>query len=117
MTYLREQGLDRLIRDLRQPVLGICIGMQLMCRHSEEGDTDCLGIFDVDVKLFLPRESGTESAAYGLNTVTGIDTHMFPSQLEGQYVYFVHSYLCACLSIHNGYDRLYMPFQRGIASR
>ena len=55
MTYLREQGLDRLIRDLRQPVLGICIGMQLMCRHSEEGD-----------KTFPPRESGTESAAYGL---------------------------------------------------
>lgn len=92
MTYLREQGLDRLIRDLRQPVLGICIGMQLMCRHSEEGDTDCLGIFDVDVKRFRPESREQKVPHMGWNTVTGIDTHMFPSQLEGQYVYFVHSY-------------------------
>ena len=92
MTYLREQGLDRLIRDLRQPVLGICIGMQLMCRHSEEGDTDCLGIFDVDVKRFRPESRAQTVPHMGWNTVTGIDTHMFPSQLQAQYVYFVHSY-------------------------
>ena len=75
MTYLREQGLDRLIRDLRQPVLGIC-----------------LGIFDVDVKRFRPESREQKVPHMGWNTVTGIDTHMFPSQLEGQYVYFVHSY-------------------------
>ena len=54
MAYLRERHLDELIRQLKQPVLGICIGQQLMCRHSEEGDVDCLGIFDVDVLKFRP---------------------------------------------------------------
>ena len=54
MNFLREQKLDSLIKDLKQPVLGICLGMQLMCRHSEEGDADCLGIFDIDVKKFQP---------------------------------------------------------------
>ena len=52
MSFLRAGGMDRLIKELRQPVLGICLGMQLMCRHSEEGDVDCLGIFDTDVKRF-----------------------------------------------------------------
>ena len=54
MNYLREHGLDEVIRSLRQPVLGICIGQQLLCKHSEEGDVDCLGIFDVPVKRFVP---------------------------------------------------------------
>ena len=53
MAYLREHGLDEVIRSLKQPVLGICIGQQLLCRHSEEGNTDCLGIFDAEVKRFL----------------------------------------------------------------
>ena len=55
MNYLRERGLDRVIPSLTQPVLGICIGQQLLCRHSEEGDTDCIGVFDADVKRFLPE--------------------------------------------------------------
>jgi glutamine amidotransferase len=54
MKYLRERGLDKVLKELKQPVLGICLGMQLMCNHSEEGDTDCLGIFDTAVKLFRP---------------------------------------------------------------
>ena len=54
MAYLREHRLDQVITNLKQPVLGICIGMQLLCKHSEEYDTDCLGIFDVDVKRFIP---------------------------------------------------------------
>jgi glutamine amidotransferase len=54
MKYLRERGLDKVLKELQQPVLGICLGMQLMCNHSEEGDTDCLGIFDTAVKLFRP---------------------------------------------------------------
>jgi glutamine amidotransferase len=59
MKYLRERGLDKVLKELKQPVLGICLGMQLMCLHSEEGDTDCLGIFDTYVKLFRPsRTSG-----------------------------------------------------------
>ena len=56
MAYLRSRGLDRLIRDLKQPVLGICIGQQLMCGHSEESDTDCLGIFDTEVLKFRPEK-------------------------------------------------------------
>lgn len=70
MTYLRERGLDSLIRSLKQPVLGICIGQQLMCRHSQEGDTDCLGIFDADVVRFpamegmkIPHMDGTRSVS------------------------------------------------------
>ena len=55
MQYLRSKGLDQVIRNLQQPILGICIGQQLMCRHSEEGDTACLGIFDVEVKRFQPQ--------------------------------------------------------------
>ena len=54
MRYLREHGLDKVIRSLRQPVLGICIGQQLLCRHSEENDAECLGVFDIDVKKFVP---------------------------------------------------------------
>ena len=53
MNYLKARRLDEIIRDLKQPVLGICIGQQLLCRHSEEGDTDCIGVFDADVKRFL----------------------------------------------------------------
>ena len=59
MAYLREHKLDQVITNLKQPVLGICIGMQLLCKHSEEYDTDCLGIFDVDVKRFIPQQSRT----------------------------------------------------------
>ena len=55
MKYLKEQNLDILIKDLKQPVLGICLGMQLMCKYSEEGNTECLGIFDTDVKRFCPQ--------------------------------------------------------------
>ena len=55
MNHLKATGLDELIKNLRQPVFGICLGMQLMCRHSEEGEVDCLNIFDVDVKRFVPQ--------------------------------------------------------------
>ena len=92
MAYLKARGLDRLICDLKQPVLGICIGMQLMCRHSEEGDVDCLGIFDADVKRFCPENHEQKVPHMGWNTVTAVDKQMFPAPLEGQYVYFVHSY-------------------------
>lgn len=92
MAYLKARGLDRLICDLKQPVLGICIGMQLMCRHSEEGDVDCLGIFDADVKRFCPENHEQKVPHMGWNTVTAVDKQMFPATLEGQYVYFVHSY-------------------------
>jgi imidazole glycerol-phosphate synthase subunit HisH len=71
MHYLKERGLDKVIRELRQPVLGICLGMQLMCRYSEENDTECLGIFDEDVRKFAPPRGGNEGR--GGNEPMGAD--------------------------------------------
>lgn len=92
MHYLRARGLDRIIRSLRQPVLGICIGQQLMCRHSEEGDTDCLGIFDADVRRFVPVSKEDKIPAMGWNEITHLQTPLFAGLSEGDFVYFVHSY-------------------------
>ena len=69
MRYLRERGLDEVIRSLTQPVLGICIGQQLMCRHSEEGDVDCLGIFDAEVKRFVPLKHEDKIPHMGWNSI------------------------------------------------
>jgi glutamine amidotransferase len=69
MRFLREQELDRLIIDLKQPVLGICIGMQLLCKHSEEGNTDCLGVFDADVRRFRPQQWEDKVPHMGWNDI------------------------------------------------
>ena len=93
MRYLRERGLDNVIRNLTQPVLGICIGQQLMCRHSEEGDTDCLGIFDADVVRFRPERHEDKVPAMGWNQLTDMRSPLFNGiEPEHAYVYFVHSY-------------------------
>lgn len=92
MSYLRARGLDLIIRSLRQPVLGICIGQQLMCRHSEEGDTDCLGIFDTDVRRFVPTNAEEKIPAMGWNEITHLSTPLFTGLRDGDFVYFVHSY-------------------------
>lgn len=92
MSYLCERGLDDIIRSLRQPVLGICIGQQLLCRHSEEGDTDCLGIFDADVRRFMPESHEDKIPAMGWNELTQLQTPLFAGLKEGDFVYFVHSY-------------------------
>lgn len=90
MEYLRIRKLDVLVRELTQPVLGICLGMQLMCKHSEEGDTQCLGIFDEPVKRFLPQ-GDMKVPHMGWNQLTLTDNWL-DSQLENQNAYFVHSY-------------------------
>lgn len=92
MQYLREHKLDQVIRDLKQPILGICIGQQLMCRHSEEGNVDCLGIFDVDVKRFLPQKHEDKVPHMGWNTLEETKSHIFNGFCGGEYAYFVHSY-------------------------
>lgn len=92
MRYLRERNLDKLIRDLRQPVLGICIGQQLLCRHSEEGDTDCIGIFPEDVKRFVPHQHQDKVPAMGWNSLTDLRSPIFKDIRAEEYVYFVHSY-------------------------
>ena len=90
MHYLREHGLDEVIRSLTQPVLGICIGQQLMCRHSEEGDTDCLGIFDAEVKRFIPQKHEDKIPHMGWNSLTfniegqGARSKEQENTLEGQ---------------------------------
>ena len=92
MAYLREKGLDQLIVSLTQPVLGICIGEQLMCRHSEEGNVDCLGIFDVDVKRFDNSACPHLKIPHmGWNTISTTDNPLLKG-LDGKFVYFVHSY-------------------------
>lgn len=95
MAYLREHKLDELIKNLRQPVLGICLGQQLMCSHSEEGDVECLGIFPEKVKRFQPapgQEYITKVPHMGWNSISNLKGHLLTPELENQYVYFVHSY-------------------------
>lgn len=95
MRYLRERGLDQVLRELKQPVLGICLGMQLMCAHSEENDTDCLGIFEEPVKKFIPGSTGLKVPQIGWNQVTETGSRIFSGIPEGSYFYFVHSYYAA----------------------
>lgn len=91
MAYLREHGLDQVIRSLIQPVLGICIGQQLLCRHSEEGDVDCLGIFDAEVKRFSPTRHEDKVPCMGWNRIYETKSELMTG-IEGQFVYFVHSF-------------------------
>lgn len=90
MKYLKEHRLDKLIIDLKQPVLGICLGMQLMCSHSEENDTPCLGIFNQQVKRF--PEKGLKIPQIGWNNISSLSTHLFSGISENEYMYFVHGY-------------------------
>lgn len=92
MTYLREHYLDKMIKSLRQPVLGICVGQQLLCRHSEEGDVDCIGVFDADVRRFVPTQHDEKVPAMGWNALYDLSSPLFKGIAEGDYVYFVHSY-------------------------
>ena len=92
MRYLRERGLDRTLVSLRQPVLGICLGMQLMCRHSEENDTECLGIFSEDVKKFRPADPAVKVPQIGWNRITDGRGPLFEGIPDGSHFYFVHSY-------------------------
>lgn len=92
MEYLKARQLDRVIASLKQPVLGICVGQQLLCRHSEEGDVDCIGIFDVDVKRFKPSRHEDKVPAMGWNAITPNNSPYLYGVNAGDYVYFVHSY-------------------------
>ena len=95
MKMLKESGLDNLIPTLKQPVFGICLGMQLMCNHSEEGDTKGLGIFDVDVVKFTSK---VKVPQMGWNTIYNLKSDLFKGIAENEYMYLVHSFyapLCA----------------------
>jgi len=99
MKYLQERELDSLIRSLRQPVLGICLGMQLMCRYSEENDTPCLGIFEEEVKKFDPSSIAPKDSfkvpQIGWNTIYDLQSPLFAGIDPGSYCYFVHGYYAA----------------------
>lgn len=91
MEYLKARRLDEVIRDLRQPVFGICVGQQLLCRHSEEGDVDCIGIFDAEVKRFQPERHEDKVPCMGWNRLYDTRSPLMEG-IEDSYVYFVHSY-------------------------
>lgn len=92
MEYLKAHRLDEVIVGLKQPVLGICIGMQLLCRHSEEQDTDCLGVFDVDVKRFIPQQHEDKVPQMGWNMIEDTKTVLFKGFEKPEFVYFIHSF-------------------------
>ena len=99
MNYLKNLKLDQLIKSLKQPVLGICLGMQLMCAYSEENETECIGIFEEKVTKFepVPPEKSIPGGRIkvpqmGWNNLKNVKGDLFDPSLEGQYVYFVHSY-------------------------
>ncbi len=111
MGYLREHGLDEVIRSLQQPVLGICIGQQLMCRHSEEGDTDCLGIFPVDVKRFRPTHHEDKVPHMGWNVLRDTASD---SITENGYVYFVHSFYVPICEFTTATTDYILPFSAAL---
>jgi len=108
MNYLRDRKLDRLIVGLKQPLLGVCLGMQLMCGHSEENNTTCLGIFDESVKRFLPTEE-MKVPHMGWNSLT-LSNSWLDKDLENQYAYFVHSYYVPVNSFTSAISEYITPF-------
>ncbi|MFT3751008.1 MAG: imidazole glycerol phosphate synthase subunit HisH [Agriterribacter sp.] len=98
MKYLKERELDVVIRNLKQPVLGICLGMQLMCRFSEENNVDCLNIFDEDVKYFgkaVNADNRLKIPQIGWNNIYDLKSRLFDNVPQNSYAYFVHSYYAA----------------------
>lgn len=93
MDYLRSRNLDKLIRDLQQPFLGICLGMQLMCKRSEENNATCIGIFEEEVMRF--SSTSLKVPQIGWNNIFDLSTPLFDGVKENEYVYLVHSYYAA----------------------
>jgi glutamine amidotransferase len=92
MAYLKERNLDQLIVSLTQPVLGICLGMQLMCQHSAENDTNCLGIFEEQVLAFKATEMIQKVPQIGWNNIMNLKTDLFKAVPENSFAYFVHGF-------------------------
>ena len=95
MNYLKDRELDKIICSLTQPVLGICLGMQLMCKYSEENDTSCLGIFDESVRKFKVESLKLKVPQIGWNSIYDLKTDLFKNITENSYCYFVHGYYAA----------------------
>ena len=97
MRYLKVRRLDEVLKNLTQPVLGVCLGMQLMCKYSEENNTECLGIFDEQVKRFSPPlgDGGTKVPQIGWNNIYDLKTYLFKGVSNNSYCYCVHGYYAA----------------------
>ena len=113
MRYLRERGMDDLIRSLTQPVLGICLGMQLLCEHSAENETDCLGIIPQQVKKFQPKQ-GEKVPHMGWNAIRDLKSRILMPDLEGEYVYFVHSYYVEAGEFTTAISDYTLPFSAAL---
>jgi len=107
MNYLNEKGLDKIITSLKQPVLGICLGLQLMCKYSEEGDTGCLGIYDVNVRLFPPVDKIPHMGWHNCMTMKG---DLFKGVKKVEDFYFVHSYYAEISSFTSATCDYIVPF-------
>jgi len=97
MRYLKERGLNDVLKNLKQPVLGVCLGMQLMCKYSEENNTDCLEIFNEQVRHFTPplRDGDIKVPQIGWNNIYNLKTDLFNGLADNSYCYFVHGYYAA----------------------
>lgn len=112
MQYLRANELDKLIISLQQPVLGICLGLQLMCSHTEEGDTDCLGIFNAEVKLFSSPQ--LKVPQIGWNNIYDYQSVLFDGLQDQAYVYTVHSYYAALSENTTATTNYILPFSAAL---
>ena len=115
MEFLRSKKLDGLISSLKQPVLGICLGMQLMCKYSEENETECLGIFDETVRRFVPR-GDLKVPHMGWNNLSLRDSWLDPS-IESEYAYFVHSYYVPVSEFTSAVTDYINPFSSALHSK
>lgn len=113
MAYLKGRGLDEVIPTLTQPVLGICLGMQLMCDFSEENDTKCLGIFPYTTRRFAP---GTVKVPHtGWNQISGLNSPLFDGVPEQSFFYFVHGYYVGVCDETTAVAEHGMKFSAGIS--
>jgi len=117
MDYLNKTGLGDVIKTLDQPVLGICLGMQLMCSHSQEGDVACFNIFEEEVRKFILPEPNPENIKVphmGWNKIYDLKGDIFDSSIEGEYVYFVHSYFVASGSHTSATTDYILPYSSAL---
>lgn len=113
MAYLRARGLDEVIRSLSQPVLGICLGLQLMCRTSEENQARCLGIFPGAVRAFPPRDKVPHM---GWNSLSALKGPLFAGLDSGAFVYFVHGYYAEITDATTAVSDYILPFSAAMSS-
>ena len=114
MQFLQDKNLDKVIKDLKQPVLGICLGQQLMCAHSEEGNVDCLNIFPVQVKKFQTENNSLKIPQMGWNNLFDLKTNLFKNISEQSFVYFVHSYYCEISEYNIATCNYILPFSAAL---